>query len=370
MRIFMVQNTFAAQEIAQILNTWFKENARQFPWRKHTDPYQIFIAEYMLQQTQATRVASYFEKFIQIFPDIAQLAKAPIDQVLKATEGMGYYRRFILLHQAAQSIVERFHGKIPNSPEQLIQLPGIGPYISCSIAAIAFNYPCIAIDTNVRRVLMRLNGLENEIEWKEFHNNFRSLKSVIFEYCSPSVFSQALMDFASLICTANNPRCNVCIFREYCVALALGKQKNIPPRAPKKTKKYRKLHYFFLYDPVVKKFCMTYRGNKHDIWYGMWEFPVAEELEHISTTSPTSFLQKLHFYDISENEIFFMDEITHVLTHQKIIAKFYVCQLKIDKYQHLPYIFVTLEDMQRLYPVHNLLKKFFLRNKEIIQKLL
>ena len=151
-------------KIPRLLLAWYKENKRDLPWRKTRDPYRIWVSEIMLQQTRVETVIPYYERFLKRFPDVTTLARAPLDNILKEWENLGYYSRARHLHEAARVVVSRFGGIIPRTRDQLLQMPGVGAYTAGAILSIAFGTPCAAVDGNVIRVIARLFGIEEPVE--------------------------------------------------------------------------------------------------------------------------------------------------------------------------------------------------------------
>jgi A/G-specific adenine glycosylase len=197
---------------------WFRANARALPWRETRDPYAILVSEVMLQQTQVDRVIPYYERFLDRFPTVFDLAAAPVSDVIRIWSGLGYNRRAVNLQRAAQVVVERFGGRFPSSVEELRSLPGVGAYTAGAIAAFAFERDVAFLDTNMRRVLTRLLfGTEveaapaREIEVQE----------AAHQLVPPGKgweWNQALIEFGALHCTARNPACVVCPLQRDCVA--------------------------------------------------------------------------------------------------------------------------------------------------------
>jgi len=197
---------------------WYSLNKRELPWRTNPTPYHVLVSEIMLQQTQVSRVIEKFAEFTARFPTVQDLAKASTSDVIHAWSGMGYNRRALLLHKFAQEVMEKYAGIIPNNPQQLIELPGIGPYAAGSIAAFAFNQPSPAIDVNVRRIYLRFFQGKDQgtpLGKKEERELYQLVKTTIPLYRSRDLHN-ALMDFGSVVCMRNNPSCSVCILKTSC----------------------------------------------------------------------------------------------------------------------------------------------------------
>ena len=202
---------------SDLLN-WYQTHARSLPWRATKDPYKIWVSEVMLQQTRVETVISYYHRFLEQFPTLTSLASAPEQSVLKAWEGLGYYRRARLLHQGAQSVIRDFGGNLPADPGLLLIIPGVGPYMAGALASIAFNLPSPAVDGNVIRVVTRI------LAWDEDASTARSLQIItqwVKEHFPPARagdFTQSLMELGALICLPRNPDCRECPVRFHCRA--------------------------------------------------------------------------------------------------------------------------------------------------------
>ncbi|MBR3058334.1 MAG: A/G-specific adenine glycosylase [Clostridiales bacterium] len=218
----------------EALLSWFYENHRDLPWRTSRTPYGTWISEAMLQQTRVATVLDYYPRFLNRFPDPKALAQAAEDEVFKLWEGLGYYSRARNLMRGAKYICEHFDGALPSSPDLLLEIPGIGPYMAGAIASQAFNHPVPAVDGNCIRIYSRLHALPLIPSEKSTYNEIhaRVLKDIPSD--NPGDFNEALMDFGSLVCTPKSPRCNTCPFAMECSANLLGKQEDFPLKKPKK----------------------------------------------------------------------------------------------------------------------------------------
>ena len=197
------------------LLAWYKRNARVLPWRETRNPYAILVSEFMLQQTQVRRVLEYFPRFMARFPTIASLAGARPKAVMEEWDGLGYYARARNLHKLAREVTRRRDGTVPDKPEELRTLPGVGRYTAGAVACFAYEKPVPTVDTNVRRVLTRVFGntkveMRNAELWK--------LASRLVPKDGPRAwrFNQALMELGALVCTARQPKCPECPVRNNC----------------------------------------------------------------------------------------------------------------------------------------------------------
>lgn len=234
------------------------------------NPYRIFVVEVMLQQTQIKTVVPYYTRWIKTFPNIHALARAPIDRVLKLWEGLGYYTRARNLHQAARIIVRDFGGKIPDTPELLERLPGIGRYTAGAVASIAFQKPVPLIDGNVARVLSRIFYIRKDIAKPQTQKMLYQLARTLVPQKDPGTFNQALMELGSLVCLPEVPKCTACPVRRLCQAY----QKGNPSRLPIKSKQLKPKKIRMVVGLLRKNGELLIRKRPdRGIWGGLWEIP-------------------------------------------------------------------------------------------------
>jgi len=212
--------------VRRALLRWYRANRRDLPWRRTRDPYAIWVSEAMLQQTQVATVLPYYERFLVAFPGVAELAEAPEEAVLGAWSGLGYYGRARSLQAGARVVVERHGGRVPDDPEALLALPGIGPYTAGAIASVAFGRPEPVLDGNVRRVLSRLLARRGAGAAEERH--LWGVARDLVRGPSPGDLNQSLMELGALVCTPRAPRCDACPVSAVCRARAAGDPDNYP----------------------------------------------------------------------------------------------------------------------------------------------
>jgi A/G-specific adenine glycosylase len=221
--------------LARLLLAWYDRHARILPWRARAgetaDPYRVWLSEIMLQQTTVAAVGPYFHRFLQRWPTVEALAAAPLDDVLGAWSGLGYYARARNLHKCARAVAEQFGGRFPDTEDGLRGLPGIGPYTAAAIAAIAFDRPAVVVDGNVERVMARLFAIRTPLPGAK--PELRAAAARLAPAARPGDFAQATMDLGATICTPRSPRCMLCPWAEPCQARALGIAEELPRRDPK-----------------------------------------------------------------------------------------------------------------------------------------
>ncbi len=221
---------------------WYDRHRRHLPWRsppgKRPDPYHVWLSEIMLQQTTVKAVGPYYAKFLKRWPSVAALAAAPLDDVLKAWAGLGYYARARNLHACAVSVANEHGGRFPDTEAGLRALPGIGGYTSAAIAAIAFDRRAVAIDGNIERVIARLFAVETELPAAK--TEIRTRAEALLPGRRFGDFTQALMDLGATICTPKKPACGICPWINACEARARGDAETFPRKASKVEGKLRR----------------------------------------------------------------------------------------------------------------------------------
>ena len=231
----------SAPDPADLL-AWYDRHRRVLPWRARRgetpDPYRVWLSEIMLQQTTVKTVAPYYARFAARWPTVRALARASLDDVLRAWAGLGYYARARNLHACARAVMQQHGGIFPQTLEGLRSLPGIGDYTAAAIAAIAFDAAAVPVDGNVERVVARLFAVEEELPAAK--PVIKRLAASLLPANRSGDFAQALMDLGATICSPKRPACALCPWNESCVALARGDQETFPRKAPKREGQLRR----------------------------------------------------------------------------------------------------------------------------------
>jgi len=215
------------------LLAWYRKSHRPHPWRQTRDPYRIWISEILLQQTRVNTAIAFYDRFLARFPSLTDLAEAPIEAVLQVWQGLGYYGRARNLHRAARLIAEEFNGMVPDEPEVLQTLPGIGPYTAAAIASIAFDKDTAVLDGNVARVLCRACGIRGAPTRSSTKKRLKGLADRLLPRGHAAEFNQAVMELGALICKPARPECPVCPVKHACVANRLGLADRLPSWPPR-----------------------------------------------------------------------------------------------------------------------------------------
>ncbi|MCI8650249.1 MAG: A/G-specific adenine glycosylase [Anaerotruncus sp.] len=258
-------------EIIPLLLAWYDKQKRDLPWRQEVTPYRVWISEIMLQQTRVEAVKGYFARFLRALPTVQALAEVPEQQLLKLWEGLGYYNRARNLQRAAQDIMERFGGTLPNSYEQLLTLAGIGSYTAGAIASIAFQIPVPAVDGNVLRVLARLTADRADIADPRTKKVAEQMLLQIMPQQRPGDFNQALMELGATVCVPNGaPSCLCCPVRQLCEGYRQGIMLELPVKSAKKPRKIEQRTVLVLLRDG--KLALR-RREKKGLLAGLWELP-------------------------------------------------------------------------------------------------
>ena len=314
------------ENLTEQLLKWYRQNGRDLPWRvkggAHSNAYAVWISEIMLQQTTVATVIDYFNRWMKKFPTIEALAKADLQDVLLAWQGMGYYTRARKIHECAKVLIQKYNGQLPRTRDELLKLPGIGPYSASSICCFAYNMPETVVDGNVMRVIARLYGITKEITAPDIYPIAQKLTSPIHG----ADYASAIMDMGAMVCTPVRPKCHLCPWAKGCIAKQKGIQEQIPQI--KKTPKKEMTGQVYLIQNNKGEYLIRQRTEK-GLLHGLWEFPWGEG-EKLSGKYPT---------------------VTHIFTHIKLTL-----QVVREQKQNFNGIWVKPQDFKD-YPFSKLMQK-------------
>lgn len=312
-----------SKDIAKIragVLAWYDVERRDLPWRaapgKTADPYAVWMSEIMLQQTTVATVKGYFSRFIGRWPRVNDLADADLDEVLVEWQGLGYYARARNLHKCARVLTEHHEGRFPASLDDLLKLPGVGPYTASAIAAIAFDLPTVPVDGNIERVVARLFNIDQPLPGAkaDIHTNAASFAGGE----RPGDFAQAMMDLGATVCTPKSPKCLLCPVCEFCEGRRAGAPESLPVKAPKKKRPERRAAVFWLENNAGE--VLLRRRAESGLLGGMMEFPSTEwregewpEVAERETAEP-----------VSVDWLLLPDEAVHVFTHFKLRLQVFI----------------------------------------------
>jgi len=328
---------------------WYAENARELPWRGHPDPYAVWVSEIMLQQTRVETVIPYFQRWMGRFQTVSALADAPQGEVLSLWEGLGYYSRARNLHQAAQEVITKYNGEIPQDLKTLTSLPGIGRYTAAAIVSIAFGKNEPALDGNIRRVLSRVFNITDPARST---SGERILWALAEEHLPPGQagdFNQAMMDLGATICFPKNPDCPNCPVVEICHAKILGVQEDRPVPKPK-----TRIPHHTVTAAVIRQDnkVMIAQRPQNGLLGGMWEFPGGkrEPGEELSACLRREIIEELSI-EIKVGKPFGI--FKHAYTHFRVTLHAFLCTLNGSQPQlkeHSDLRWVLPEDLDE-YPM-------------------
>lgn len=258
------------QDLPGPLLAWYRANARDLPWRRTTDPYQIWVSEIMLQQTRVAAVLGYYARFLETFPTVEALAAAPEERLMKLWEGLGYYSRARNLQKAARIVAEQ-GGRFPDTYQDLLALPGVGDYTASAIASAAFGRREAAVDGNVLRVVARISGDGGDIARPDTKARMRAALQAVLPVDAPGDFNQALMELGATVCLPNGaPLCDRCPAADFCTARREERTGELPVKAAKKARRIEARTVFLIF--WEKKVALRRRPGR-GLLAGLWEYP-------------------------------------------------------------------------------------------------
>ncbi len=313
------------EEFARRVMDWFAGHARDLPWRHDRTPYRVWVSEMMLQQTQAATVARYYQRFLARFPTIEALAAAPLEEVLKLWEGLGYYRRARHLHQAARQLIAANDGRLPAEYDALKSLPGVGTYTAGAIGSIAFGQRVAAVDGNVRRVLCRVLSIDDDVTRSATRRRLEGIATTLLPDQDAGTFNEALIELGATVCTSRNPTCQLCPVADLCGARAANEQEALPVRRPRG----KRPHYDVAAAVTIGAdgAILVAKRKLDDMLGGLWEFPggKCEDGESLPVCLMREMEEELGVtVDVGSPLIV----VEHAYTHFSITLHAFCCRLK------------------------------------------
>jgi A/G-specific adenine glycosylase len=297
-------------------------NTRVMPWKGEKDPYKIWLSEIILQQTRVEQGLAYYNKFIEAYPTVFDLAKAKEQTVFKLWEGLGYYNRCRNLLFTAKIIATNYKGIFPSDYETLLTLKGVGPYTAAAIASFAFNAPHAVLDGNVYRVIARHEGIDVPTDSTTGKKIFEERAAALLDKNRAGLYNQAIMDFGATVCKPMAPGCNACPLQKTCVAHATAQVNQLPIKEKQLVKKERRFYYFLL--QVQDEIWVSERKHK-DIWQGLYEF---------------------YFLDAGKKMLWNETSTQHFLKEQLGVSSIKLLQRSIDIKQQLTHQIITAQFMR------------------------
>lgn len=316
--------------IPTLLSEWYRTHQRDLPWRRFPDPYKVWLSEIILQQTRVEQGLPYYESILNRFPDVRTLAEAPLDDLLKRWQGLGYYSRARNMHAAAKQVMDEFGGAFPSNHAGLLRLKGVGDYTAAAISSICYGEAKAVVDGNVFRVLSRLFDIDVPINSTEGKRLFTALAAELLDERDPATHNQALMEFGALHCVPVRPNCGGCVLSAHCLGLAAGRVAERPVKTKASAKQVR--HFLYLVPTDGSHTWLQQRLAK-DIWQNLWEFPLLETETDLPTESVAGLPQLRTWFG---DDYILGNPLTykHVLSHRIVHARFF--PLRIHRPDNLP----------------------------------
>jgi A/G-specific adenine glycosylase len=317
----MERSLIDLQLFRKALMDWYRVNQRDLPWRRFSDPYLIWVSEVMLQQTQVKTVVPYYDAFLKRFPSLKRLARADLQDVLKAWEGMGYYARARNLHKAAGIVLNQHRGIVPQSWPDFHELPGVGDYIAAAVLSIAFGAPYPVVDGNVKRVLSRLFVIEEPVNRPPSKKIFQRSATELLSVKNPGTFNQAVMELGALVCKPRNPLCPECPVQTWCRAY----QTNRIAEFPRRLKKQTTPQYRIAVGVVFKNDRVLITRRKPDgLLGGLWEFP-GGKIQQGEKAKAACIREIMEEVNLAVKIDSHLCRVKHAYTHFKIQMEVFCC---------------------------------------------
>ena len=339
----------SSQIIATHLLDWFRRQARDLPWRHTKDAYTVWLSEIMLQQTQIETVLPYYTRFVTKYPTVHLLAQAPLADILKLWEGLGYYSRARNLHKTAQIISTTYGGNFPTTPDELMTLPGIGRYTASAVASIAYGYPSAVLDGNVMRVLARLDDLTDDIADKATQARMWERAQNLLPTDEAGAYNQAIMELGQKVCRPTQPACATCPIHTHCLAFAHGTQATRPIKSKKPTTPHYDVAAGMVWDGGGR--VLIAQRPMEGLLGGLWEFPGGKQEAGESLTECLQReLREELAIEVDVLELFTV--VKHAFTHFKITLHAFTCRYQPSaqppqKLGVQDYAWVQVEELER-----------------------
>jgi len=331
------------------LLAWYGLSKRALPWRETRDPYRILLSEIMCQQTQVQTVIPYYERFLEALPTLEALSEAPMSQVLKLWEGLGYYRRARMLKTLAEVVLKEYNGILPRTRDALLKLPGIGTYTSAAIASIVFGEPEGVVDGNVYRVYSRFFNLDWDISLGESRKCFQSLANQLVSKTAPGDYNQAVMELGATVCSPGQPSCHNCPISTRCAVVQQGINPSKRPVKSKKTKVRKQVFNCYWVQDQGK--LLLVKRPEQGLLSGLWELP-----------TDLAGMELLERKTDQDADMVIHHKYSHIDATYRIFLKKTGCSsFKIP--DELEHAWVTSEHVKKI-PVTGVMKKVFEASKE------
>lgn len=333
-------------DIAEPLISWYLYNKRDLPWRNTQNPYLIWLSEIILQQTRVNQGMAYYLDFTESYPTVGDIAAASEDEVLKKWQGLGYYSRARNLLATARKIQTDYNGIFPDTYPEILKLKGIGPYTAAAIASFAYKLPYPVVDGNVSRVLSRLFDIEIAINSTGGKKEIDRLAEVCMSQSKPDLYNQAIMELGALVCTPTSPDCINCPLEATCMSRERGTTHLRPVKIKAPKARIRNIDYAVLESDNALIFK---RRNKKDIWQGLHDFKEIEGMEEpVEKYITKAVIEEFPGLKMEVLPQAPEKEYTHLLSHQRIQARFWRYKISGKLLDNSVYFSVPKQDVESL----------------------
>lgn len=341
---------------ALLIQVWYRQNHRILPWRETKDPYKIWLSEVIMQQTRVDQGKSYYNKFVENYPNVQKLATAEEQDVLRLWQGLGYYSRARNLHTAAKQVMNDFDGVFPNTYKDIKSLKGVGDYTASAIASFAYDLPYAVLDGNAFRVLSRYFNDDTPIDTGEGAKLFKAYAEEVLNRENPAEFNQAIMEIGAMVCKPKNPDCETCPLADTCLAYNEGNPSQLPVKSKKIKVTSRYFHYLIFPSNEIQLIKREGKG----IWQNMYEFPKIELEEKKLKNEVKKIVEDKFGVELIKK----ISEEKHILTHQHINATFWEINASLNIEA------VTRTDLESIneYPLPRLIDRFLENYGEVFCK--
>ncbi|WP_270284514.1 A/G-specific adenine glycosylase [[Clostridium] scindens] len=339
-------------EMAEPLMAWYRNHKRDLPWRRNPDAYRVWVSEIMLQQTRVEAVKSYYERFLRELPTVEALARAEEDTLLKLWEGLGYYNRVRNMQKAAQQIMIDYHGRFPDTYEEIRSLKGIGNYTAGAISAFAFGIPKPAVDGNVLRVVSRLTGSREDIMKQSVRKKIEEALEKVIPADGASDFNQGLIELGAIVCVPNGePKCGECPVAHLCEARKQGTACEIPVKSKGKVRKMEKRTVLLFKDG--QRLAIQKRPSK-GLLAGLYEFP--NEPGHMTMKEVTEYSKSIGLMPIRVKKL---DTAKHIFSHiEWHMTGYEVMVDELEKTNQKDFLFIHPEEIEKKYSMPSAFEKY------------
>ncbi len=335
------------KELTPALMAWYQKHKRILPWRENHDPYRIWVSEIMLQQTRVDAVIPYYNRFMERFPTLQDLAEASEEEAVKLWEGLGYYSRIRNLQKGVRKVLAEYGGEVPSDYKELQKIPGIGEYVARAISSIAFGLKNPAVDGNVLRIISRITESDDDIMKQSVRREVWEQLKELYPDEGAGDFTQALMELGAIVCLPNGaPRCDICPVSDLCKARESGSWEYLPVKTPKKERKMEERTLFLLHSG--DKWAIQKRPDE-GLLASLWEFP-----------SVAGTLSQKEVEEVYGKNVTPWGKAKHIFSH----VEWHMTGYFIETEETDDFTWVTLPEMEEVYTIPSAFRYFYKKLKK------